>query len=119
MGELKSYMVPEMIADKSVGFYGYISFANGTDQERVVNIKAFRYSNGVNYVNMDITIPARRVIALGDFQINEYQSKGISVFSKNLNDELGKCVISIRCDERVIISPYIGTLKAGEPSAPC
>jgi len=119
MGELKSYMIPEMIADLKCGFFGYVSFANGTDQERVVNLKAYRFSNGVRYVKLDLTIPPRRVINLGDFQTNEYQPDGVSVFSKSLHDESHKCVISVRADEKIIISPYIGTIKNDGFSAPC
>lgn len=118
MGELKSYMIPEMIANKKVGFYGYISLANGTDDERVVNLKWYRPSNGVRYGQKDITIPPRRVISLGHFQTNEYQPDGKSIFAKGC-DDTGKCVISVRCDERVITSPYIGSIYADAPSAPC
>lgn len=119
MNELKSYMVPEMIADKSCGYYGYISLANGTSAERVVNIKYYRYSSGARYGNLDVTIPPRRVIALGDFQTNDYQPDGNSIFTKNLIDTSCKCVLNIRCDENVIVSPYIGTIKGEEVSAPC
>jgi len=69
-------MIPEMIANKDVGFYGYVSLANGTDVERVVNLKWFRSINGVRYGNKDIAIPPRRVISLGHFQTNEYQPDG-------------------------------------------
>jgi len=118
MGELKSYMIPEMIGDKSCGYFGYISFANGTDQERVVNIKAYRFSNGVRYKDINLTIPPRRVVNLGDFQKNEYQEDGISIFSKSLGPQDAKCVISVRCDERIIISPYIGMCINDGTTAP-
>lgn len=45
MSDLKSYMIPEMIADKKCNFFGYVSFANGTDQERVVSDVAIRPRN--------------------------------------------------------------------------
>ena len=118
MGELKSYMIPEMIADKKVNFYGYVSLANGTDVERIVNLKWFRFSNGVRYGDKNITIPPRRVISLGHFQTNEYQPDGKSIFARAC-DDTGKCVISVRCDERIIVSPYIGSIHSDAPSAPC
>ena len=116
MNDLKSYMIPEMIADKNTGFYGYLSLANGTDFERVVSIKWFRASSGARAGQKDIVIPPRRVISLGHFQVNEYQPDGKSIFSSTSEN---KCVISIRCHERVIVSPYVGTIYKNSPSAPC
>jgi len=74
--------------------------------------------NGVRYGQKDIVIPPRRVLALGDFQNNKYQTNNESIFKRSACSSK-KCVLSIRCDKRIIISPYIGTLKANEPSAPC
>lgn len=108
---LKYFMVPDIVANLSSGYFSYISFANSSNYDRTVNVKYYRYSNGIQYGEIDIIVSARRIIALGDFQTNQYQPDGISLFSINLNDLSNKCILQVRCDESILISPYIGTTK--------